>query len=105
MYINSIQVIHQSQSIARWKVHRLREHGGSREGCDLVNHDLEIASVEGLDLGHGVLRAVIEGIGQDAGSSHTSCALHAVSDGTGVGEIWEFLAEIHELNELCSVER
>ena len=28
----------------------LREHGGSRQWCDFINHDLEISGVECLDL-------------------------------------------------------
>ena len=82
----------------------LRQHSASSERGDLVNHDLEVISVEGLDLGHGVLRAVIKGICENAGGGDTSGALHAVSDRTGVGEVREFLAQIHELHELGSVE-
>ena len=80
----------------------LREHSESREGGNLVNHQLEVTGIEGLDLRHGVLRSVIKCVSENAGGGNTSGALHAVSNSTGVGEVWEFLAEIHELDELGS---
>ena len=49
---------------------RLGEHGLPVEVFDLVHHDLEVHGLEGLDLRHGVLGAVVERVVEDARGGH-----------------------------------
>ena len=78
----------------------LGQHGIARENRNLVDHQLEIALLEGLDLIHGVLGAVVQSVGKDAGGGDSTSTLHRVTDGTGVGEVRELLTDRHVLIEL-----
>jgi len=86
-------------ALARIKTCALRQHGIAGKGLDLVNHELEVSRDKGLDLRHRVLGAVVESVVKDAGGGNAAGALHGVTDGSGVGEVGEFLAEVHELDE------